>query len=155
MNKIEEKQTIAKYAMILCIFSRLFVDHMRIICHAAKSIWASVFGTVTPLWSILLFIWFWIVKQCSLEKIQAKVFGLSFCWINIPLATGIMHFGLAIGLENTNQMNLFSFSTPIYLKQQTFLSQVSAISATYYNQRRVMDTRSSLFCVSWYLFYIC
>lgn len=118
--------------------------------HLSFSLW-----TVIPLWSILLFIWLWMVKQCSLEKIQAKVFGLSFCWINIPLATGIMHFGLAIGLENTNQMNLFSFSTPIYLEQQTFLSQVDAIPATHYNQRRVMDTRSSLICVSWYLSYIC
>lgn len=45
----------------------------------------------------------------------------------------MMHFGLAIALENANQMNLFSFSTPIYLEQQTFLSQVNAILATYYN----------------------
>lgn len=34
--------TIAKYVIILCIFSMLFADHMHIICSAAKSIWASV-----------------------------------------------------------------------------------------------------------------
>lgn len=33
---------IAKYVIILCIFSMLFADHMHIICSAAKSIWASV-----------------------------------------------------------------------------------------------------------------
>lgn len=53
--------TIAKYVIILCFFPMLFVDHMHIICHAAKSIWASVnylwdcnsFMTYSPIYFVL------------------------------------------------------------------------------------------------------
>lgn len=100
--------TIVKYVIILCIFSMLFliIYTSFVVLPRTSEPQLTTFGIVIPLWSIRLFILIWIVYLCSLEKRQAKAFGLSFCSINMIHFT--YYWVLAIGLANINLIHFFS-----------------------------------------------